>query len=214
MTGPGRDAPGVGPSPAPGKRRRRGCAVALALAGLAAALTARPVLRGAPGLLVEAQDPRPADAVVVLAGDHRGRRVDHGVALLRAGHVATGPFVVSGGRLYAETTWAELMAARAVAAGVPAARIVRQDRSTTTEEDAAFTVALLRARGVRSVLLVTSPWHSRRAARLFRRAAPELEVVSCPGAPELAPGTDWWTDPVAARALATEVLKHLWPGPG
>ncbi len=195
-----------------GKRLALGCA-GLLLAGVAAT---PPLARGAPALLIERSAPRRADALIVLGGDHRGGRIDAAAALFAAGHVPEGPFLISGGPLYAELTWAEVMRGRALERGVPPARIWLQDRSRTTVEDAAFTVALLDARlasppGRRAVLLlVTSAWHSRRAAAALRAAAGErYEVVSCP-APD--PDPRWWRDPEATRALVTEVLKYLWPG--
>lgn len=205
----GRLAPSRG---ARGKRLALGCA-GLLLAGVVAT---PPLARGAPALLTERSAPRRADAVIVLGGDHRGGRIDAAAALYAAGHLPEGPLVVSGGPLYGALSWAEVMRERALERGVPPERIWLQDRSRTTVEDAAFTVALLDRRlhpppGERPVLLlVTSAWHSRRAAAALRAAAGErYEVVSCPD-PD--PDPRWWRDPEATRALVTEVLKYLWPG--
>jgi uncharacterized SAM-binding protein YcdF (DUF218 family) len=54
------------------------------------------------------------------------------------------------------------------AAGV--ADVLVEDRSQTTAENARFTAELVAPLGVRSVWLVTQPFHARRAALLFRRA--------------------------------------------
>lgn len=86
------------------------------------------------------------------------------------------------------------------------------NRSRTTVEDARFTAALLRERDVKVVLLVTGEWHSGRAAPLFRRELPGVEVVSC-ASPEPYPQA-WWTDAEATRGVVIEVLKRLWPGAG
>ena len=201
------------PSAAPVVRVRwRRVLLALGAPLLVAAAAAPFVARALPGWLTERQAPRPADALVVLAGDHHGSRVDAACALWRAGHVPDGVFVVSGGTLYGETTWAELMAARAEAQGVPRERILLQDRSRTTVEDARDTGALLRQHDARVVLLVTGAWHSGRAAAVFRRELPDLEIVSC-AAPEPYPEA-WWTDAEATRGVVMEVLKRVWPGPG
>lgn len=190
---------------------RRGCAAglgALAAAALAAWLAGPALLRAAPDrLFLEVSPPRAADALVVLAGDHRGRRVEAAAALFRAGWVDRGPFVLSGGPIYGDVTWSRLMADHAERLGVPRARMLEQARSETTEQDARYCAPLLA--GARTILLVTSPSHSARAADEFRRALPGVEVVSVPSARE--GPEDWWTDPVETRALATEALKHLWP---
>lgn len=196
--------------PPPPRGRRRGCAIGLcaaALAALAAGLAGPSVLRAAPALLLERSPPRAADALVVLAGDHRGRRVEAAAALFKAGWVERGPFVLSGGPIYGDVTWSRLMADHAARLGVPRARMVEQSRSETTTQDARLCAPLLA--GARTILLVTSPSHSARAADEFRRALPGVEVVSVPSARE--GPEDWWTDPVETRALATEALKHLWP---
>ena len=112
--------------------------------------------------------------------------------------------------MYGELTWAEAMAERAEGLGVPGERIVRQGRSTTTAEDAAFTAPLLQERGVRVVLVVTSAYHSGRACGWFEDAlGEEVEVRSCP-APT--PGLEvWWRDAALTRDVVSELLKRLWP---
>jgi len=146
--------------------------------------------------------------IVVLAGD-QGERVEHAVQLWKKGLSTSGFLVVSGGSIYHATTWASLMAAHAEELGVPRERILLQDRSRTTREDARFTLELLRGRNVDSILLVTSAWHSRRAKRAFLDEAPLVRVVSCPvPPPRLEDG--WWRDAEATRSIVTEVLKYLW----
>ncbi len=206
--GPELPAPRVSPR---ARGCRRGCAVGLAVAALAALLgwLAGPaLLRAAPDrLLLEASPPQAADAIVVLAGDHRGKRVEAAAALFRAGWVERGPLVLSGGPIYGDVTWSRLMADHAERLGVPRARMLEQPRSETTTQDARYCAPLLT--GARTILLVTSPSHSARAAAEFRRELPGVLVISVPSARE--GPEDWWTDPVETRALATEGLKHLWP---
>jgi uncharacterized SAM-binding protein YcdF (DUF218 family) len=196
----------------PRRRWRRWLAWGLVGAVMASLLFGPWVLRSLPGWLTERDDPRPADALVVLAGDHFGSRVDAACALWAAGHVPKGPFVISGGAIYGEVTWAQLMRDRAVARGVPLERILLQDRSRTTAQDARYTAELLDERGVGVVLLVTGEWHSGRAAAVFRRELEGVEVVSC-ASPEPYPQA-WWTDAEATRGVVLEVLKRLWPGDG
>lgn len=173
-------------------------------------LARAPLLGRIPPLLEAHDEPREADALVVLGGDHRGGRVAHAVALWERGLVPRGPFVTSGGQLYDELTWGKVMKAHAVRLGVPAERIVAQTESATTDEDARLTLPLLVERGCKTVLLVTDAWHSGRAAAAFRReaAAHGVEVLSCP-AP--APAVErWWEEPEAARYVASELLKRVY----
>lgn len=67
-----------------------------------------------------------------------------------------------------------------VAAGIPARLISQENRSRTTRENAEFTIRLLREQKVKSVILVTSWYHSRRALASFRHYAPEIRFYSRP----------------------------------
>lgn len=179
----------------------------LGLSGLA--LGASAVAARLPDLLAERGVPERADAIVVLGGDASGGRLDRGIELFRRGLAPR--LLLAGGQVYPGTTWAGLMRSRALGLGVPASAIILQDASHTTAEDAALSVRTLRAAGASSAIVVTSEWHSRRAVRLFRRAAPEILWVSCPSAREWR--GPWWRDQGAVRSLATEVLKTAWPEP-
>lgn len=146
--------------------------------------------------------------IVVLAGDS-GERVEHACELWKKGRSRSGLLVCSGGRLYHTTTWASLMAAHARELGVPQGSLLEEGKSRTTIEDARYTIELLKDRDVKSIVLVTSAWHSRRAKRCFEREAPSIRIISCPSAPPRLEG-EWWHDAEATRGIVTEVLKYLW----
>ena len=59
-----------------------------------------------------------------------------------------------------------------------------EDRSRDTNENARYTVALLRAEGIRRIVLVTHDFHQRRALAAFERAllspGPAIELLSAP----------------------------------
>jgi uncharacterized SAM-binding protein YcdF (DUF218 family) len=198
-------------NPSPRRRSLWRWAIGVVLvSALALFLARRPILEAIPRTLAAADPEEPGDAIVVLAGD-QGERVEHAVELWKRGFARSGVFLVSGGPVYATTTWAELMAAHAVSLGVAREKILIQGRSRTTTEDATESLALLRARDdVRTIVLVTSAWHSRRAKAEFVNASGDrFRVVSCPCAPPVL-ATDWWHDAPATRAIVTEVLKYLW----
>lgn len=99
--------------------------------------------------------------------------------------------------------------------GVPADRVVREQASTNTRENAAFSARIVRERGAERVVVATSATHLGRSMRDFRRAG--LEVIPAPvdviGLPP------WRVDSLlpssfallkAQRALH-EILGHLKP---
>ena len=65
-------------------------------------------------------------------------------------------------------------------AGIPARAIEIENRSTTTHENAEFSLERLRAEQVQSAILVTSWYHSRRALQTFRHVGPDITFYSRP----------------------------------
>ena len=64
--------------------------------------------------------------------------------------------------------------------GIPSGVIQMEDDSTTTRENALFTIKLLRAEHVHRVILVTTWYHARRALKTFEHFAPEIKFYSRP----------------------------------
>jgi uncharacterized SAM-binding protein YcdF (DUF218 family) len=85
-------------------------------------------------------------------------------------HRGAAPLVVASGGVThgAPRSEAAALADGLHAAGVP--DVVVEERSRSTAENARFTAALLAERRVRSLWLVTQPFHARRAELLFSRA--------------------------------------------
>lgn len=118
----------------------------------------------------------PLDAIVVLGatlgpGDALtpvlAERVAAAAALFHAGGAPR--VAVSGGVTHrARRAEADVMADALAALGVPDVIVERTSR--TTRENAQRTAPLLAARGVRSLWIVTQPFHARRGAYLFTRA--------------------------------------------
>jgi uncharacterized SAM-binding protein YcdF (DUF218 family)/glycosyltransferase involved in cell wall biosynthesis len=130
--------------------------------------------------------PVPADAIVVFAGGvgESGKagggaqeRLKRAVDLFRGGYA--GHLVLSSGFVYSFHE-AESMRALAIDQGVPAAAIVLEERATNTFENVTYTHEILRRRGWRRVLLVSSPYHMRRALLVWRKQAAEVDVVPTP----------------------------------
>jgi uncharacterized SAM-binding protein YcdF (DUF218 family) len=85
-------------------------------------------------------------------------------------HAGGGPLVLATGGVTrgAGRAEADAIADGLRARGVPDDRVIVERGSKTTYENAGLSRPLLVARGVRSLWLVTQPFHGRRAAWLFR----------------------------------------------
>ena len=74
----------------------------------------------------------------------------------------------------------EINRAILMSAGVPASVIQLESHSTTTAENAEFTIKLLRQQKVHHVILVTSWYHARRSLKTFEHYAPEIKFYARP----------------------------------
>jgi len=148
-----------------------------------------------------------ADAIVAISGD-TGARVETAIALWKEGYARV--LIFSGGSSDpASVASAELMKRTAVAAGVPATAIVVEGTSATTEENAQRVAELMQTRGLRSAILVTSPYHQRRAAMLFEREFGRASL-SFRNHPADDPDWDasfWWTREPSRSLTLVELAK-------
>ena len=109
------------------------------------------------------------------------------------------------------TSWAEIMRQQAMALGVPERDIWIQDRSRSTTEDARLSLQVLEAHDVRSVCLVTSCYHSRRAAGTFRKILPAAYTLTVePEVPLWWRERPWWRQDMGRLAVFSEVVKLAW----
>ena len=126
------------------------------------------------GLVDHAQ---PADVIVLLGsqvypggkiGPSLERRSQHAAELYRQGLAAH--VICSGGVGDNPPAEAYVACGRVVELGVPATAVVYEDQSRSTEANAAFTAAIMRAHGWRSAVLVSDGFQLLRAALMFERA--------------------------------------------
>ena len=139
-----------------------------------------------------APEPIPqADCILVLGGgtrprlpprptvevDEAGNRVLYGACLYRQ-HKA--PFVIctAGG----SDPWpvAEDMAELLESLGVPKDAIIKETKAMNTHEHATRLFPLLKERGFKRILLVTSAMHMPRSMGVFRRDCPGLQFIPAP----------------------------------
>ncbi|MEO8681193.1 MAG: YdcF family protein, partial [Vicinamibacterales bacterium] len=145
-----------------------------------------PVLWWAATPLQVSAPPQAADAIVVFAGGvgESGKagvgvqeRVSQAVALYKGGYAAH--IIFSSGYVFTLRE-AEVMKAVAVDNGVPAGAILLEERAANTLENVTFTDRILREHHWNRILLVSSPYHMRRATMTWRKQAPDVTVTPTP----------------------------------
>lgn len=158
--------------------------------------------------LVHQDQPKHADLALVLAGDATGNRIVRAAELVRQGYVPK--VVVSGPSGVYGLHECDLAIPFAVRAGYPESYFVHFEHDAhSTQEEAANAAAELKRLGARHVLLVTSDYHTRRAGRILRAAAPDVEftVVAAPDLYFSAGG--WWHNREGRKTFLVEWEKTV-----
>ena len=132
------------------------------------------------------QPPRASDAIVIFAGGvgESGQagggyqeRLQRAITLYDQGWAPR--IIISSGFVFAFKE-AEVMRAVAIESGVPAPAIVLETEAANTYQNVTFTKALLERSDWRRILLVSSPYHMRRALLTWRKNAPGIDVIPEP----------------------------------
>jgi len=158
-------------------------------------------------MLVREEQPFQADAISVLGGDWFGDRILKAGELVRLGYAPVA--LVSGtGYVYGKYE-SELAIQFAMAHGYDATYFrMLEFPCNSTREEAQAVVREFRTMHVKRFLLVTSVFHTARAARIFEAAAPDLEfrVMSSKDTMEW---DRWWENRESRKTFLMEWTKSL-----
>jgi uncharacterized SAM-binding protein YcdF (DUF218 family) len=191
---------------------RRILAALAVLVGLAY-VGREPLLQAVGSFLVVNDDLRAADAVITIGGNGP-ERVARAIELLGDGYGRY--LIVSGGPYGGGRNSALIMQRQALAAGLSAERILVDDRAQSTADNAVGSAALMKDRRLRSAILLTSPYHTRRAAvvfsRVFGRQGLAVRVLAVDDRHFRV--ERWWTREFERRLVIGEYVKLLasWGG--
>jgi uncharacterized SAM-binding protein YcdF (DUF218 family) len=134
-----------------------------------------PILEKAEQLLVDftpKDDGQPAEVAVILGRGRERSRITEAVDLWQQGRV---PLIFTSGHIDGPR-----MAQQLRRQGIPETAIQFEGCSLTTEENAQFTAAYLKAQGIRRIILITDPPHLLRSWLSFRSLG--FEVIPHPSA--------------------------------
>lgn len=163
------------------------------------------------GFYLSPQSPlQKSDAIVAISGGDTGARVQAAVQLYKA-HYAP-KLIFSGAALDPSSpSNAQVMASQAEADGVPASAVTLEETSTDTMQNANNVAQIVHAAHYKSVILVTSPYHQRRASILFHRSlGPDVTIINHSS---LDPGwrrSDWWATSASRQLTLAELQKTIY----
>lgn len=170
-----------------------------------------PLLRAFIEWWIVDEAPEEVQAIVVLSGDSVfGDRLRHGADLYRQGYAVR--LILSGRAIRANFSEAELMEREALAQGVPAGALLLVRHSGDSTLEAALALRqFLAEQKIRSIIVVTSNFHTRRARKIFRRVLRQTGVqvrVSASSDVRFNPRR-WWKTRTGRKHMVLELLKFL-----
>ncbi len=190
-------------------KKRAALSAGLALLGLLAAIFHETALTAVGSYLVTADRPQAVDVIHVLSGPDQNTA--YAIQLYRQGYADY--LFFSGGWCEGHQVFhGEWGRANALAAGVPAERIGIDDSPMiSTYEEAEALKRWIDGAGipVQAVMVVSDPYHMRRARWTFRQVlGEEVRLVMAPVAFEQSGyRRRWWTDRASAVAVGKEYGK-------
>ena len=158
--------------------------------------------------LVLRDPPTRTDAALVLGGDPYFERTGHAVRLLKKGLVTR--LIFCGGEPGPGDHALSLMQ-HARELGAPEESLLIEDRSHSTRESVEFALPLLQENRIRSLTLVTSPFHQRRTFLAARKSlGNEIRLINSPADPSFWKPDGWWRHWWSARIVLTEYVKLVY----
>jgi len=157
-------------------------------------------------LLVKTDAVEKADLLLVLAGGTTGDRIVLAGQMVRQGLAPVA--LVSGPWGWYDMNECDAAVALAARRGFPRESFVcvpHNERSTKAEARVMLVAA--RQRGAHRILVVTSDYHSRRARKIYRALAPDLDIRVTASPNGLFPLERWWVNREGRKIMFLECVK-------
>jgi len=158
----------------------------------------------APATFLRPEDPLvAADGALVFSGDPYYARTEEAVRLYRTGYVRFLVFSGAGG----PGDSAASMATIALSEGVPPGALLLDSRARSTYENVLFARWLLARHDIHTLILVTTPYHQRRAYLVARHLLSGMVLINHPIQTWYWRPRSWWQSPALRAAILGEYLK-------
>jgi uncharacterized SAM-binding protein YcdF (DUF218 family) len=151
---------------------------------------------------------RAVDAIVAVSGGDTNARTDEAIRLYQNGWANL--LIFSGAAQdKSGPSNASAMRSRAIAAGVPEFIIRLDEYSETTRQNAENAQTIFSKLSVKSVVLVTSGYHQKRASLEFNRRAEGVKILNHPVSSDNDWSMWWWTNPRGWTLATGELFKII-----
>lgn len=147
-----------------------------------------------------------ADAIVVVSGGDTAARTTEGIRLYENGWAET---LIFSGAAQDKSGPSNAAAMKQIAldSGVPASAILVDESSENTEENAQNTRSIFEVHGYKTVILVTSGYHQRRASLEFQTQAASTTILNHPLLQDSDWSLWWWLTPRGWWLVTGELIK-------
>jgi hypothetical protein len=166
------------------------------------------------GSLLVRDNPQRSDAIVVLDGDSLDERYQRGMSLLRAGygkHLFLDTNDESHFYGHKPTEYAANFLKEDAGEMLPFVSVCPYNEDSTIAETIYVNRCLRQMNPVpRSVLLVTSDWHSARALSVFRNKLPQYQWSMASASDIRLFGPHWWRHREWAKTALEEWVRVAW----
>jgi len=153
---------------------------------------------------------RKADAIVAISGGETDSRTAEAVRLYKDGWAPK--LIFSGAALDPNgPSNAQAMASAAEKAGVPFQDIELDEVAANTRQNAAGVASIVRRENYQSIILVTSPYHQRRAEITFHRALGQsFPIINHSSYDHEWRRARWWATPYSRQLTYAELQKVVY----
>jgi uncharacterized SAM-binding protein YcdF (DUF218 family) len=149
-----------------------------------------------------------ADAIIAVSGGDTTGRTSEAIRLYENGWA--GKLIFSGAALdKSGPSNAEAMRRQANNAGVPDENIITEEYGATTKQNAENTQSIFEQNNITSAILVTSPYHQRRASLEFAKRSSGVEIRNHPVSQDSQWSTFWWLTPSGWYLAVSEIVKII-----
>ena len=163
------------------------------------------------GYFLSPQDQlRHADLIVAISGGETPERTREAVLLYKEGYAPALLFSGAAADLSGPSN-AAAMRADAISQGVPPSAILIEEDSATTTENAADAAPIIHSINAHTIILVTSPYHQRRASLSFHEMlGPSVTIINHSAADSVWRKSSWWRQPATIALTFSELQKTLY----
>ena len=150
------------------------------------------------------------DTIVAISGGDTTARTAEAVKLYNDGWA--GHIIFSGAALDPNSpSNAQIMALAAEKQGVPRSAIILDEAAANTRQNASGVATIMSREKFTSIILVTSPYHQRRADITFRRElGPSVTIINHSSVDQAWRRSKWWATPYSRNITLSELQKVIY----